>query len=724
LDQARGPSTCGAGSLGGERSIPNLADPYIIPSAPGPGVDGVPRVVLCWLPGGMMVACPVPKLSAREVRSHVADNLCMRVDELSDYVLLLCDLHGPGSLQLWSEAESLPATFFEPKRASAKHSGCRVGRRRATVRNPTLMMCRMRPVRSDVAAPAASSAMATPSPASALFPTPSSLALSSPALSSPALSPRLPESDPAIFQAATPSTLASESTILLPRSGSEELSSRLCGRAGGEAAEEACSPSAAEEAMAGLTFLDSETALERLRRGDLPLDVASTCELAAIALLLVAGPTDVVHTDRLLQRLLPRLAPALQSRSLPLPSAHPLLISRWFSRWLYCASVPGARGNGSSFQGSWSRRKRREQQQEQQQQQQTADAVLHRHAELAAVGPTALEARQLLLRRLRQAMPVIRSAAATPAAKPVAESIEASTDFDARLFAELGAWPCHTFAGALSCGGLRAHSCWRRLRSYPHSAAVCMSVAESGLALIAPPSTCERPPRSPTEPLPNPARAGTAAESGGSTDIGIAPPAAVDARVRGGSSGAAAADGADEAEAQGAQEAHELTRRPTLLSAWLPWRALFAWRWTASSSAPGGGQQLELDLAASSAGEQLALHALFGSLGLPPPAANASGHSTLCFRSDHAAFVGCLLAAYSGLVESRPAAHHAGSVAPQRHRVVDAHAGGAGGMTMSTPLHVPTSPPTPKVHTDDGVTTSTKAIALVDARHAPEEARI
>ena len=91
-----------------------VAEPYTIPSAPGPGVDDIPRVVLCWLPGGMMLACPVPQLAASEVRQEIARALRVRVEALREHTLLFCDLRWPGSLEVWSETTPLPDAFFCP----------------------------------------------------------------------------------------------------------------------------------------------------------------------------------------------------------------------------------------------------------------------------------------------------------------------------------------------------------------------------------------------------------------------------------------------------------------------------------------------------------------------------------------------------------------------------------------------------------------------------------
>ena len=115
------------------------AEPFVIPSAPGPGQSGVPWVVLCWLPGGLMCACPVPDLSAQNVRMWIAATLDTGVDRLSGHALLLCDLREPGSLSVWDESEPLPADFFVPSRSPGSHC------RRGIARNPTLQLRRLTP---------------------------------------------------------------------------------------------------------------------------------------------------------------------------------------------------------------------------------------------------------------------------------------------------------------------------------------------------------------------------------------------------------------------------------------------------------------------------------------------------------------------------------------------------------------------------------------------------
>ena len=58
---------------------------------------------------------------------------CCRAAVLAAHVLLLCDVHRHGSVDLWDESTPLPAEFFEPTIA-------RLGGR---ARRPTLQLCRL-----------------------------------------------------------------------------------------------------------------------------------------------------------------------------------------------------------------------------------------------------------------------------------------------------------------------------------------------------------------------------------------------------------------------------------------------------------------------------------------------------------------------------------------------------------------------------------------------------
>ena len=266
-----------------------VAEPYTIPSAPGPGVDDTPRVVLCWLPGGMMLACPVPQLAASEVRQEIARALRVQVEALCEHALLFCDLRWPGSLEVWSETTPLPDAFFEPTYGVRQCCGC--GRRSA--RNPTLRLCRLLPGGTVVPKAIASS-----------------------------------EAAPSLVQ--------------------QHGAARTFTDMGADAA---------------LAFLDSEAALEDLRRGDSPADACALAELAALALLLGTGLTDVLHSQRLLRRILPTLAPSLHPRRRELLAA-------------------------------------------------TAENVLCNHDQASsemAEGPlSSLAARRRLLERLREVLPVVR----------------------------------------------------------------------------------------------------------------------------------------------------------------------------------------------------------------------------------------------------------------------------------------------------------------------------
>ena len=336
-----------------------VAEPYTIPSAPGPGVDDVPRVVLCWLPGGMMLACPVPQLAASEVRQEIARALRVQVEALREHALLFCDLRWPGSLEVWSETTPLPDAFFCPMYGVRQCCGC--GRRSA--RNPTLRLCRLRPGGTVVPTAIASS-----------------------------------EATPSLVQ--------------------QHGAARTFTDTGADAA---------------LAFLDSEAALEDLRRGDSPADACALAELAALALLLGTGLTDVLHSQRLLRRTLPTLAPSLHPRRRELLAA-------------------------------------------------TAEDVLRNHAQASseitselADGPlSSLVARRRLLERLREVLPLVRlDVLLGEAPRQITSEITSEMVGEApRQSMDLA--QCLTLAGSLR-GGSR----WRRRQR-----SIFLTVGENGVALL------------------------------------------------------------------------------------------------------------------------------------------------------------------------------------------------------------------------------------------------
>ena len=352
-----------------------VAEPYTIPSAPGPGVDDTPRVVLCWLPGGMMLACPVPQLAASEVRQEIARALRVQVEALREHALLFCDLRWPGSLEVWSETTPLPDAFFCPTYGVRQCCGC--GRRSA--RNPTLRLCRLRPGGTVVPTAIASS-----------------------------------EAAPSLVQ--------------------QHGAARTLTDTGADAA---------------LAFLDSEAALEDLRRGDSPADACALAELAALALLLGTGLTDVLHSQRLLRRTLLTLAPSLHPRRRELLAA-------------------------------------------------TAEDVLCNHAQASseitselADGPlSSLVARRRLLERLREVLPLVRldillgEAPRQITSEITSEMVgEAPMQITSEITSEMvGEAPrqsmdlaqCLTLAGSLR-GGSR----WRR-----HQKSIFLTVGENGVALL------------------------------------------------------------------------------------------------------------------------------------------------------------------------------------------------------------------------------------------------
>jgi hypothetical protein len=356
-----------------------VAEPYTIPSAPGPGVDDVPRVILCWLPGGMMLACPVPQLAASEVRQEIARALRVQVEALREHALLFCDLRWPGSLEVWSETTPLPDAFFCPTYGVRQCCGC--GRRSA--RNPTLRLCRLRPGGTVVPTAIASS-----------------------------------EAAPSLVQ--------------------QHGAARTFTDTGADAA---------------LAFLDSEAALEDLRRGDSPADACALAELAALALLLGTGLTDVLHSQRLLRRTLPTLAPSLHPRRRELLAA-------------------------------------------------TAEDVLRNHAQASseitselADGPlssplSSLAARRRLLERLREVLPLVRlDVLLGEAPRQITSEItsemvgEAPRQITSEITSEMvGEAPrqsmdlaqCLTLAGSLR-GGSR----WRRRQR-----SIFLTVGENGVALL------------------------------------------------------------------------------------------------------------------------------------------------------------------------------------------------------------------------------------------------
>lgn len=336
-----------------------VAEPYTIPSAPGPGVDDIPRVVLCWLPGGMMLACPVPQLAASEVRQEIARALRVQVEALREHALLFCDLRWPGSLEVWSETTPLPDAFFCPTYGVRQCCGC--GRRSA--RNPTLRLCRLRPGGTVVPTAIASS-----------------------------------EAAPSLVQ--------------------QHGAARTFTDTGADAA---------------LAFLDSEAALEDLRRGDSPADACALAELAALALLLGTGLTDVLHSQRLLRRTLLTLAPSLHPRRRELLAA-------------------------------------------------TAEDVLCNHAQASskitselADGPlSSLVARRRLLERLREVLPLVRlDILLGEAPRQITSEITSEMVGEApRQSMDLA--QCLTLAGSLR-GGSR----WRRRQR-----SIFLTVGENGVALL------------------------------------------------------------------------------------------------------------------------------------------------------------------------------------------------------------------------------------------------
>ena len=108
---------------------------YVLPLAPNDAA-----VVACRLPGGRMCTCAVPALGAFEVRAAIASALRVPISALREFSLLIEDLESHGSLQLWNEAEPLPASFFTPTRRRAI---CYRRRRWTRATMPTLHMHRL-----------------------------------------------------------------------------------------------------------------------------------------------------------------------------------------------------------------------------------------------------------------------------------------------------------------------------------------------------------------------------------------------------------------------------------------------------------------------------------------------------------------------------------------------------------------------------------------------------
>ena len=190
-------------------------------------------------------------------------------------------------------------------------------------------------------------------------------------------------------------------------------------------------------ADAALAFLDSEAALEDLRRGDSPVDACALAELAALALLLGTGLTDVLHSQRLLRRTLPTLAPSLHPRRRELLAA-------------------------------------------------TAEDVLRNHAQASseitselADGPlssplSSLAARRRLLERLREVLPLVRLDVLLGEAPRQITSEITSEMVGEALRQSMDLAQCLTLAGSLR-GGSR----WRRRQR-----SIFLTVGENGVALL------------------------------------------------------------------------------------------------------------------------------------------------------------------------------------------------------------------------------------------------